>query len=97
MSLFAETVRKLEEAEASLIVQHERIKNLEAALKAARADKLRANGASGYVSRDFTRGTPAHDLNTLSADDVETMFKHHSAEVKSKRKWWEFFKRSGGR
>lgn len=93
MSLFNETTRKLSEKEAELEVAHERIRNLEVALKAARGDKLRAVGASGYTTRDATRGTPAHDLNTLSEGDVTEMFKQHRQEAATKRKWWQLFRR----
>lgn len=92
VSLFTEAVQRADRLEEELKAAHVRIRDLEIALTAARRDKLRAVGASGYTTRDATRGTPAHDLNTLSEDDVTEMFRQHREEAAPKRKWWQFFK-----
>lgn len=77
MGLFADTLRKLEEKEAALVVAAERIRNLEIALKAARADKYRAQAGRGhpYIGQE---ARIAHGgLNTLSEEDEKELFKMH--------------------
>lgn len=94
MSLFADTLRKLEEKETELAMAAERIRNLEIALKAARADKYKAQTGKGhpYIGQEARFGH--NDLNTLSESDVEQLFEQHKEEQASKpaKKWWEFFK-----
>src|SRR4051812_15659502 len=79
MSLFSETLRKLEEKDTELAVAHERIRNLEIALKAARQDKTRAMAGRGQLIGMEARA--AHnDLNSLSESDVKQLFDQHREE-----------------
>lgn len=75
MGLFADTLRKLEEKEAELAVAHDRIRNLEIALKAARADRFNAMKGRGHPHIGFEARVAHGDLNTLSAEDEEALFR----------------------
>lgn len=92
MGLFNKTIGKVAELEAELAAAHERIRNLEIALKAALADKRKAMYRHGRPFESLTERLQRHDLNTLSESDVEQLFEHHAEEnAKPKKKWWEFF------
>lgn len=75
MSLFTETVNRVSELEAELEVAHERIRNLEIALKAARRDKMRALEGRGYSAMSFPTANVRENLNALSAQDEEALFR----------------------
>ena len=95
MGLFTDTVRKLDEKDAELAEAYERIRNLEIALKAARADKFKAMAGRGHQYVGQESRISHNDLNVLSESDVEELFKQHAEEqaAKPKKRWWEFFKR----
>lgn len=91
MSLFNETVQKVSKLEAELDIAHQRIRSLEIALKAARADKI--NMWRGRWSKPSQELHLAHnDLNALSEKDVEELFRQHRTEQTPHRKWWQFWK-----
>lgn len=94
VSLFNQTVRRVHELETELAAAHERIRNLEIALKAAQRDKRNAMYGRGQLIGLEARA--AHnELNTLSEDDVKKMFRQHEEERAAKlaKKWWQFFQR----
>lgn len=92
VSLFNQTVRRVHELEEELKEAHERIRNLEIALKAARHDKRQAMYGRGQMIGYEARA--AHnELNTLSQNDVEQLFQLHAAErAQPEKKWWQFWK-----
>lgn len=75
MSLFTDTLRKLGEKESELAAAHERIRNLEIALKAARADRFNAMKGRGHPHIGFEARAAHNDLNTLSKDEEEALFR----------------------
>lgn len=92
MSLFTDTLRKLEEKETELAAAHERIRNLEIALNAALRDKRMAvvgRGPNGWRGTGAPVATPKHELNTLSEADEQELFKmHHEAKIDDQVDAW---------
>lgn len=95
MSLFTEAIQRADKLEEELKLARERIRNLEIALTAARRDKV-AHPVYRTPAQNFMIRGPASDLNSLSPDDVNEMFRHHKIE-RPKKKWWQFFGVGGGR
>lgn len=94
VSLFTETVNRVAALETELAAAHERIRNLEIALKAALADKRKAMYRHGRPFESLTERLQHHDLNTLSEDDVDELFQQHAEEnAPPPKKWWQFFRR----
>lgn len=97
MSLFNQTVRRVSELESELATAHERIRNLEVALKAARVDRARAIGYHPRPMETESAKLTRHGLNTLSEADVEEMFRQRAEDRKiqaeEKKPWWQFFQR----
>lgn len=79
MSLFNQTVARVAELERALAASEERCRNLEIALKAARTDKYRSTNWRSETPPNVSAS--AHDLNTLSDDDVEAMFAERDALI----------------
>lgn len=93
VSLFTEAIQRAAKLEEELKAAHERIRNLEIALTAARRDKV-THPAYRTPAQSFAIRGPETDLNTLSEDDVRVLFREHKQEAATKPKWWQLFSRN---